>query len=141
MLAQGVTCGDVYASIDEAIAHTVKAIHGKTRPLCYDHSMLLALNADAARRAELGPFDGLLGFSQGANLATIVCAHLYALGNPADAGGKSGTRLAVDCGASADSGTRARPRVGRTALCAAVLRHTVWLGDAAAAPLWYKRHR
>ena len=36
---------------------------------------------------ELGPFDGLLGFSQGANLATIVAAHLYELGSPADAKG------------------------------------------------------
>jgi hypothetical protein len=31
-------------------------------------------------RAELGPFDGVLGFSQGANLATIVAAHLFANG-------------------------------------------------------------
>lgn len=56
-------------------------------------------------RAEKGPFDGIVGasrsavpglldvtaaapgFSQGSNLATMVAAHLYSLGDPADAKG------------------------------------------------------
>lgn len=32
-------------------------------------------------RTENGPFDGLLGFSQGANLATLVAAHLLRRGS------------------------------------------------------------
>ena len=53
---EGVTCGDIYNTIEEAIAHCVAAIHG---------ALLVGTEAVCAsaesRGAEQGPFDGLVG--------------------------------------------------------------------------------
>ena len=56
---EGITCGDVYANIESAIAHVVAALHGAVCRSC--------LHARRAKRfaqsppAEQGPFDGLVG--------------------------------------------------------------------------------
>jgi hypothetical protein len=99
-LVEGVTCGDVYRNIEEAIAHCVAAIHGallalkllalalsagvQSRGRSTDSSVRLLCAVGRSARAETAP-----GFSQGSNLATMVAAHLYALGDPADAKGAS----------------------------------------------------
>ena len=53
---EGVTCGDVYANIEGAIAHVVAALHGAA---C--QSWLHALCSQRLPLAEQGPFDGLVG--------------------------------------------------------------------------------
>ena len=109
---EGVTCGDVYANIEAAIAHVVAALHGAAcasclHALCSQRSA--ASRARALRRAgrcgctELWRSAWLNanatpGFSQGANLATIVAAHLYALGSPADAKGALGKLFCAAAG-------------------------------------------
>ena len=102
----GVSCGDEYRNIDEAIAHCVAAIHGalyaqgcsvcgllKAGVQSKDRLTAWSVRAAAQRRSVRA--DAAPGFSQGANLATIVAAHLYALGDPADAKGAS--RAVVCC--------------------------------------------
>lgn len=80
--------GDLYGGIDAAIAHVTRFIDGaleamlppptrrppRTATPCMPQPPRLGRALPPS--AEEGPFDGLLGFSQGANLCAIVAADL-----------------------------------------------------------------